>query len=197
MVSRLELLVVPRHLKEPFENTIDRNANPRNGKARADFPEGVSNALKGEGGLNVPTGPVEVGSQGSQGAERPGGLKAVSPVIDGVAPLDACAVRFGVGPGRIPDVPGRDPGRRRHPVWGVVPDVLSEPIESHAPGVHEVPVVQPVLDDHVDHAQGQWQVRPRPDPKPGIRSASSVPPATAAFRTPPEPARSGSEARVA
>ena len=68
--------------------------------------------------------------------------------------------------GRVADLRRGNAGDGLGPLRAELPHVGRQLFEADGPVLHEAPVVQPLLDQHLDHGQGQGPVGARPDGQP-------------------------------
>ena len=80
-------------------------------------------------------------------------------MLDGAAPLHGQGVRPGDIPGGGYDLLRPEAADLRGPLRGIRPDPLPQFLKSEAPVFNEIPVIQPLEDDDMEHPQGQGVVR--------------------------------------
>ena len=97
------------------------------------------------------------GAQDGLAADGTGGVDAAR-VAALLPPRQASRLRGGVHAGRLADLIGGYPGDLGHLLGRVVLGALLELLEPHAPLVHELVVVEILLDDHVDPAECERRV---------------------------------------
>ncbi|OPY08390.1 MAG: hypothetical protein A4E67_00985 [Syntrophaceae bacterium PtaB.Bin038] len=128
----------------------------------------------GVAGVDVAAGDVEVARDRHQADKGPRRLEGLRVVLDGVAPLDGCGLRRGVGPGGPADEVGRHPGDAGDLLGRVLFYVGRKLVEAVGPFLHELPVIQALLDDHVEEAQGERRIRAGPKLQPVLRLPGQV-----------------------
>ena len=63
-----------------------------------------------------------------------------------------------------PDRIRRHPGDTGNPLRGIGLHMFGQPVEPNRPVGHKIPVVKPLRDHDVHHAEGEGAIRSRPDP---------------------------------
>ena len=93
-------------------------------------------------------GDAQVPRERRQARDGPGALPAVRALVHRAAPeKDHRGPRRGVAAGERHDPIGREPCLARHPLEGIRPHMLGQPIEADRVHVNELAVIEPLAHD--------------------------------------------------
>jgi hypothetical protein len=117
---------------------------------------------------NLPARLVDIAGEAHDGHEGAIVVGAVDLLLDRHSPLDTRRLRGGKQPRRRPNLLFRHPGNPCH----VVNRILTNPLDERFPAihivVHEFLVVQLLMDDDMEHAQGERRIGAGPELQPDI-----------------------------